>query len=82
MSTKKEQKITISAKQCRAGRELLGWKQIDLSNYSEIGIATIADFEREHREPISRTLRDLRNTFENAGIEFINDGGIGVILKD
>ena len=82
MSTKKDQEIIITAKQCRAARELLGWKQTDLSDISEIGIATIADFERGSRDPIKRTLKEIRRNFEEAGIEFINEDGIGVKLKD
>ena len=82
MSTSKEQEIIITPKQCRAARELLGWKQIDLAEASGIGIATIADFERESREPIKRTLKEIRRTFEEAKIKFINENGIGVKLKD
>lgn len=84
MSTKKEQEITITYKQCRAARELLGWKQTDLCEASGIGIATIADFERGSREPTKRTLRDIRKTFEDAGIRFRNESnslGIDLIEK-
>jgi transcriptional regulator with XRE-family HTH domain len=82
MSTTKDQEIIITPKQCRAARELLGWKQTDLSGVSGIGIATIADFERGSREPIKRTLKDIRRNFEEAGMEFINEDGIGVKLKE
>jgi len=78
MSIIKDQEIIITSKQCRAARELLGWKQTDLSDASGIGIATIADFERGSREPIKRTLKDIRRNFEEAGIIFINNGEIGV----
>ena len=30
-------------------------------------------FEREAREPAVRTLRDIRNAFEEAGIKFVNE---------
>jgi len=83
MSTIKKQEIIITAKQCRAARELLGWKQIDLSNFSGIGMATIADFERESRQPIERTLNELKRSFEEAGIKFINkEDWLGVKLKN
>jgi len=61
----------ITAKQCRAAREFLEWKQKDLSEKSSIAISTIADFERGKSQPINRTLADLKRTFEDAGIEFI-----------
>jgi len=61
----------ITAKQCRAARELLGWKQKDLCEKSLIAISTIADFERGYSQPISRTLKELRRALEDAGIEFI-----------
>ncbi len=82
MSIIKDKEILITPKQCRAARELLGWKQTDLSDVSGIGIATIADFERGSREPIKRTLKDIRRNLEGAGIEFINEDGIGVKLKE
>ena len=78
MSTKEEQKDIILPKQCRAARELLGWKQVDLVEKSGIGIATIADFERGSRSPIVRTLKEIRRTFEDAGVVFVNNGEIGV----
>jgi hypothetical protein len=44
---------------------------------------TIADFERGAREPYPRTLEDVREALEKAGIEFIdeNGGGAGVRLR-
>ncbi len=78
MSTKK---IIITPEQCKAARDLLVWKQIDLSEKSEIGTTTIADFERGYRELAGRTLKELKRTFEDAGIEFIDDEkGVGVKL--
>ena len=74
MSTKKSTKKTpITPKQCKAARDLLGWTQGNLSEKSEIGESTIADFERGFRTPFARTLRDIRIAFEEAGIEFINE---------
>jgi transcriptional regulator with XRE-family HTH domain len=77
------EKIIITSEQCRAARELLRWKQIDLAQKSGISTATIADFEREYRKLSKRTITDIKRTFEEAGIEFINDDQkIGaVVLK-
>ncbi len=74
MSTDKLNGVrTITLNQCKAARDLLGWKQSDLSEKSSIGESTIADFERGAREPAARTLRDIKIAFEDAGIKFIND---------
>jgi transcriptional regulator with XRE-family HTH domain len=76
-------KTTITPEQCKAARDLLKWKQTDLSEKSEIGITTIADFERGSRELTGRTLKELKRTLEEAGIEFISDDeGKGVKLLD
>ena len=72
----------IQPNQCKAARDLLGWKQSELSEKSSIGESTIADFERGAREPMDRTLRDIRVAFEIAGVKFINDGEwVGVKLS-
>lgn len=72
----------IQPNQCKAARDLLGWKQSDLSEKSSIGESTIADFERGAREPAVRTLRDIRNAFEDVGIKFVNDEAwVGVKLS-
>lgn len=60
----------ITPNQCKAARNLLGWKQIDLAQKSGVGVATIGNFENEARIPQARTLKDIKNTFEQAGMEF------------
>ncbi len=86
MSTEKSNKPqTITPAQCKAARDLLGWKQSDLSEKSSIGESTIADFERGAREPAVRTIRDIKAAFEDAGIKFISDGewvGVKLSIKD
>ena len=83
MSTGKSTKSqAIAPNQCKAARDLLGWKQSDLSAKSSIGESTIADFERGAREPAVRTLRDIRVAFEDAGMKFISDEAwLGVQLS-
>ena len=77
------EKIVITPNQCKASRDLLEWKQTDLAEKSTIGITTITEFERGLRELATRTMKELIRTFEDAGIEFINDDQkIGaVVLK-
>lgn len=71
----------ISAAQCRAARGLLSWTQEDLAKKSAVGLNTIRKFERNKTSPHRTTLKVLKETFEKAGIEFIDDGGLGVKLK-
>jgi len=66
-------KVIITNKQCRAARELLGWKQNDLSEKSKISAGTIADFERGVRELRVSTLEKLIATFKKVGIRFENN---------
>jgi len=42
---------------------------------------TIADYERGARRPYPRTIRDLREAFETAGIEFTNGETPGLRFK-
>ena len=75
--------MSISPAQCRAARGLLGWSQSDLSEGSKTATKTVADFERGARVPYPRTLEDIREALETAGVEFIdeNGGGPGVRLR-
>lgn len=71
----------ITARQSKAARDLLDWKQSDLAKKSKMAVSTIAHFERGSTQPSARTLSDLKRAFEDAGIKFINDGeGLGVKL--
>jgi transcriptional regulator with XRE-family HTH domain len=63
---------------------MLGWSQRYLSEISGIAKATIADFETGSRRPHPRTLRDLREVLERAGVDFIDPAegkGVGVRLR-
>jgi transcriptional regulator with XRE-family HTH domain len=75
--------MSINSAQCRGARGLLGWSQSDLSEASKTATKTIADFERGARQPYPRTLEDVQQALERAGIEFIaeNGGGPGVRLR-
>lgn len=66
-------KVIITYQQCRAARELLGWKQNHLSEKAGISIGTIADFERGVRELRVSTLEKIIQTFKEAGIGFENN---------
>lgn len=60
----------MSPAQCRAARAVLGWTQSDLAQRAGLAKKTIADFELDLRSLQFRTRRDIRNAFEEAGIEF------------
>lgn len=74
--------MIISA-QCRAARALINWSRKDLAEAAKVAERTIVDFERGAREPYERTLRDVREALEKAGVVFVdqNGDGPGVRLK-
>ena len=73
----------ITASQCRAARGLLDWTQQELADAARVGVATVRLFEGEETETRQATLVVLRQAFEAAGVEFIdeNGGGPGVRLR-
>jgi len=60
----------ISARQCKAARELLGWNQLDLAVAVGLSPATVKNYERGAASTVG-TAAALRQTFECAGIRFI-----------
>lgn len=73
----------VTPAQCRAARGLLDWSQQDLASQAEIGIVTVRQIEAGVGEPRRATLVVVRQAFERAGVEFIdeNGGGPGVRLR-
>ena len=73
----------LTPAQCRAARGLLDWTQQELADAARIGVATVRLFEGEGAESRQATLAVLRQAFELAGVEFIdeNGGGPGVRLR-
>src|SRR4051812_46272533 len=75
-----------SAAQCRAARAMLHWTQADLATRAGIARKTVTDMELSTRRLHFRTRRDITNTLQQAGIEFLwsdngHDDGTGVRLK-
>ena len=62
--------MAVFAAQSRAARALLGWSQDDLSQRSKVAKTTIATFEAGRTNPYGRTLDDLQEAFERAGVTF------------
>lgn len=79
-----DQKLHLTAKQCKAGRALLGWSQRDLAAAASVHYRTVLDFENGARCPIDATLSAMRRAMEGAGVVFIpaNGGGQGVRLRE
>jgi transcriptional regulator with XRE-family HTH domain len=71
----------LTASQCRAARGLLDWTQQQLADAARVGVATIRQFEGEATEPRLATLVVLRQAFESAGVEFIDENGGGPGLR-
>lgn len=67
----------VSSAQCRAARALLQWTQATLANRAGVARKTVAHFEIGRRDLMARTRRDIMETFERAGVEFIWPGGPG-----
>jgi len=67
--------IMITSGQIRAARALLKWSAEVLSNKSGVGIATIKRYDVSEGVPNAnvRTLTAIKNTLEEAGIEFIGE---------
>lgn len=75
----------ILSVQMRAARALLRWTALDLAVASKVGVATIRRVEVVDGEiPVTRANEAaIRQAFENAGVEFIdeNGGGPGVRFR-
>lgn len=69
--------VPFTPAQCRGARAMLGWSQDQLEASAKVAKKTIADFEREARQPYPRTLEALRAALEAAGVEFIDQNGSG-----
>jgi transcriptional regulator with XRE-family HTH domain len=74
----------VTPAQCRAARGLLDWSQQDLASQAGVGIVTVRQLEAGVNEPRRSTLEVVRQAFERAGVEFIdeNGGGSGVRLRN
>ena len=63
----------ITPSQCRAARGLLDWTQQELANAARIGVATVRLFEGGVGDSRQATLVMLRQAFESAGVEFMDE---------
>ena len=70
IKTRLSTKNIITPAQCKAARNLLHWNQRNLAEKSRVGLATIGAFESGSRMPYPKTLEDIEEAFEKAGMEF------------
>ena len=73
----------LQVAQLRAARALLGWRQEDVARAAKISVATIRRIESQEGVLTGyvSTLLKIQASFEQAGIQFIDDnetGGFGV----
>src|SRR5450756_258256 len=71
----------VTPAQCRAARGLLDWSQQDLASQAGVGIVTVRQLEAGVNEPRRSTLEVVRQAFERAGVEFIDENGGGPGLR-
>jgi len=77
----------ISAKQIRAARALLGWKQRELAAAAGLSEVSIKNAERGVVDSRGSTLNAIQRAFDRAGVIFLDtgdtrNGGPGVRLKE
>lgn len=70
---------TLSDKQARAARSLLGWVEREAAEKASIAISTLCDAERGVASGIIAAR--LRAAYESAGVEFTNGGQPGVRMR-
>ena len=66
----------LNASQIRAARALLDWPQERLAEITGLSVATIRKLELGHISPRSKTTLLIRQALEEAGLEFIEPGGV------
>ena len=77
--------MSTTSEQIRAARALLRWEQRDLAEASGVSLPSVKRLETQPGALAAqeRTIAELRNALEKAGVEFIeeNGGGPGVRLR-
>ena len=66
----------IRARQIKAARALLDWSQDDLAAATGLSVTTIRNLESGDMSPRNTTANEVRRAIENAGLEFIEPGGV------
>lgn len=74
----------LTKEQSRAARALIDWSQLQLAQAANLGESTVRDFEKGRRVPSINNLAAIRAALEAAGVDFIDQNGMGpgVRLRD
>jgi ribosome-binding protein aMBF1 (putative translation factor) len=62
--------VRMTAAQCRAARDLLGWTPDDLARAAGVSVFTIRSFEQDRTMPDASVMTLMQRTFEGAGVRF------------
>lgn len=68
----------ICPEQIKAARSLLGWSQADLAKKSGYSLPAVNNIERGLSAARPETISTIRQTFEQAGVQFIDGPGVRV----
>ncbi|MCA9720167.1 MAG: helix-turn-helix transcriptional regulator [Myxococcales bacterium] len=73
----------MTPEQCKAARALLNWGQAKLAEAAKCSQSTVARFEaKDPKHQIRpRTIESIRRTLEVEGIEFVENGRFGVVMR-
>lgn len=71
----------ITTAQIRAGRGLLKWTQATLAHRAAISAVTLNMIENEAVRPRQTTLVAIRQALEDAGVQMLEENGIGVGVR-
>lgn len=71
----------MSSEQSRAARGWLGWSQTELAKRASVSLSTVRDFETGARTPIANNIAAMRRAIEDAGIEFLDEGGQAIGIR-
>ncbi|MCA9688396.1 MAG: helix-turn-helix transcriptional regulator [Myxococcales bacterium] len=72
----------VTSDQCRAARSFLRWTLDDLAERAGVSRTAIYSFEANRRTPHKATVQAIRHAFEQAGVEFLDNGdGPGLRVK-
>jgi DNA-binding transcriptional regulator YiaG len=66
--------MVISPEESRAARRLLRWSQQHVATRLQVSDETVRRFEIRERLPWGLDLTQLRRLYEEAGVEFAEDG--------
>jgi DNA-binding XRE family transcriptional regulator len=73
--------MTITGKQTKAARELLGWTKAQLAREAGATPTEINSFENGKKRPAMIVLSTIGRILRTAGVEFTNGGQPGVKLR-